>query len=81
MQNASMNLKDGAFKLWLYLAKNQNNEKWILSQKACEKWGIKKDSYYRGIEQLKEKKYLIEVGDSEFDFYEGTYKILSSADF
>ena len=81
MQNASMNLKDGAFKLWLYLAKNQNNEKWILSQKEREKWGIKKDSYYRGIEQLKEKKYLVEVGDSEFDFYEGTYKILSSADF
>ncbi len=80
MQKAAMELKDSSFKLWLYLAKNSKNERWTLSQKACERWGIKKDSYYRGIAQLKEKRYLIEKGNSEFDFYE-TPKTLDVSDF
>ena len=49
----------GEIKLWLYLSHHQDGFKFNLSQKACESWGIKKDSYYRAVDKLIEKGYLI----------------------
>ena len=47
----SLNGKSGLL-LWLYLNKNQDNYGLELSQVACEKWGLKKDSYYRAFAEL-----------------------------
>lgn len=63
------NLKGEQFKLWVYLAMNQNGFDFSLSKKACEDWGIKKDSYYRGIEELKNQGYLVELEPGIFEFY------------
>jgi hypothetical protein len=43
-----------------------------LSQKACRDWGIKKDSYYAGVEELVSKGYLVPiyVGSNIYKFYE-----------
>jgi len=49
-------LKGETLKLWLYLAKNQDDYQLELSQKALAEWGLKKDAYYTA------KKKLIEVG-------------------
>ena len=62
------NLKGEHFKLWLYLALNQNGYEFALSQKACENWGIKKDTYYRSVDALKEHRYLVELEPGVFQF-------------
>jgi hypothetical protein len=49
-------LKGETLKLWLYIAKNQDNYQFELSQKALAEWGLKKDAYYAA------RKKLIEVG-------------------
>lgn len=43
-----------------------------MSQKACHNWGIKKDSYYAGVEELVSKGYLVPiyVGSNIYKFYE-----------
>lgn len=49
-------LKGETLKLWLYIAKNQDDFQFELSQKALSEWGLKKDAYYSA------KKKLIELG-------------------
>ena len=61
--NKAMNELNGnsGLLLWLYL--NKNNDKFFpveLSQKACEEWGLKKDSYYRAFKELEKHGYLIQ---------------------
>ena len=65
-------MKGSALKLWLYFNKNQDGYDVELSQKACLNWGIKKDSYYAGIEELVNKGYLIPIhsGSNVYKFYE-----------
>lgn len=65
-------LNGSALKLWLYLNKNQENFKCELSQKACQQWGIKKDSYYNGFEELVKKGFLVQEvnGSNIYRFYE-----------
>ena len=65
-------LNGSGLKLWLYLNKNQNNYKLELSRVACAGWGIKKDSYYAGVEELVSKGYLVPiyVGSNIYKFYE-----------
>jgi hypothetical protein len=59
---AAMAALDGnCFKLWLYLAKNQSGYEFGLSQKDCEKYGLKKDAYQRAVNVLIEKGYLTEI--------------------
>lgn len=70
LQRAMVELKGESFKLWVYLSKNKDGETWDLSQKACEAWGIKKDSYYKAKEVLVEKGYLRELGTDKFEFLE-----------
>jgi hypothetical protein len=44
LELAAIDLKSGAFKLWIYFAKNQNNFTFALSNQAvAETFGIKKD--------------------------------------
>lgn len=58
--------------MWLYLNKNQENYRFALSQKACEEWGIKKDSYYDGIKDMITHGYLrqSQPGSNLYIFYE-----------
>lgn len=44
MEAAALDLKAGAFKLWVYFAKNQNEYVFALSNKdVADSFGIKKD--------------------------------------
>ena len=72
MQEAMMELKGETFKLWCYLNKNQEGYQFELSQKECEKWGIKKDTYYAAVKKLVELGYLvpIEEGSNIYVFFE-----------
>lgn len=66
------NLNNSSFKLWCYLNKNQEHYHFELSQKACEEWGIKKDSYYSAVKDLINKGYLIRKNENSniYSFYE-----------
>lgn len=69
--NQAMNILRGEhFKLWLYLNKNQEGYEFDLSQKACEAWGIKKDTYHKAKASLVEAGYLVSSDGSHFQFYE-----------
>ena len=72
LQVAMRDLKGAHLRLWLYFNKNQDGYKFELSPKACSEWGIKKDSYYSGIEELIKKGYLIPIhyGSNIYQFYE-----------
>jgi hypothetical protein len=64
-------LKGEAFKLWCYMAKNQNNHTFALSKVDAIKWGIgSKSSYDRAVAELIEKGYLVETSSNHYDFYE-----------
>lgn len=68
---AMTKLKNSSFKLWAYLASNQNNYKFWLSQTDCNFWGIGKDSYYDAVRQLIDTGYLVQQErKNEYVFYE-----------
>lgn len=70
LQKAMRNLDGGSFKLWLYIQKNQNDFEFALSQKACEEFGLKKDSYRRAKDELITKGYLRDQGNDVYEFVE-----------
>lgn len=70
LERASRDLQGETFKLWLYLAKNQNGYEIALSKADAISWGIgSKSSYYRSIKELQSKGYLQKNG-SRYIFYE-----------
>lgn len=59
LQKAMTELKTtGAIKLWLYLAKNQDNYTFDLSCADCCKYGIKTDAYHAAVKNLITTGYL-----------------------
>ena len=69
MQNAMNDLtKIGSMKLWMYLVAHSDMDSLALSQKACEEWGIKKDSYQSAKKELIDKGYLVTVGKDKYEF-------------
>ena len=58
--------------MWLYINKNQDGYRFELSRQACAEWGIKKDSYYDGFNDLINKGYLrlSQPGSNIYYFYE-----------
>lgn len=80
LQLAMTRLKPQTLKLWLYFAKNQNNYQFALSAKAAEKFGVAKTSYYRAIEELMEKGYLVEMGGNLYTFYEESVKVTDESE-
>lgn len=58
--------------MWLYINKNQDGYRFELSRQACAEWGIKKDSYYDGFNDLVNKGYLrlSQPGSNIYYFYE-----------
>lgn len=70
LQRAMVELKGETFKLWMYLSKNKDGVEWDLGPKACEAWGIKKDSYYKAKDILVEKGYLVQIEENRYEFCE-----------
>ena len=72
LQQAMKTLKGSSLKMWLYFNKNQEHYAFELSRADCLEWGIKKDSYYDGIEELIEKAYLVQSreGSNLYTFFE-----------
>lgn len=64
------NLTYAGFKMWLYFSKNQPTHKFELSKIACQEYHIDKNSYYRGIEELVQKHYLVAASDNGYYFYQ-----------
>lgn len=69
LQKAMCNLKNYSFKLWLYIAKNQDQYTFGLSKMDCEKWGINKSSYHGAIQDLIDKGYLKKSRKKENTYY------------
>lgn len=70
IQRASRDLSGESFKLWLYLAKNQDGHTLALSMVDALSWGIgSESSYHRAVKQLIEKGYL-QKNNSGYIFYE-----------
>ena len=69
---AQSNLGLAGLRMWLYLTANKDNYQLELSCKACQDVGISRNTYYRGIEELEVKRYLIPRGEGEtyYDFYD-----------
>ena len=67
---ASRNLKDSAFRLYMYLSKNADGFKLALSQKAVEEAiGVKKTAYHSAIKELKEQGYITEGSGNTLYFF------------
>ena len=71
MEEAMALLKPATFKIWCYLAKNQNNYTFALSRvdvcrfcKVCEK------TYKASINELIDVGYLVNTGGNHFNFFE-----------
>lgn len=78
LQNAMDDLsKVGSVKLWLYLATHSDMSTLALSQKACEEWGIKKDSYQSAKKELIDKGYLVSTGKDKYEFKQVPIPIIS----
>lgn len=71
MSKAAIDLDAGAFKLWIYFAKNQNEYEFALSSKAVEEnFGMKIKQYNNAIDTLTEKGYLVNVKGNAYVFNE-----------
>lgn len=71
LEEAARNLKAGAFKLWVYFSKNQNNYEFGLSSSdALATFGMKKDQYDGAVKELIEKGYLVQSSGNSYTFYE-----------
>lgn len=71
LSSACINLKPSTFKVWLYFAKNQEKYEFDLSSVAvCEYCNISDKTYREAIKELTDKRYLVQVGKSCFEFYE-----------
>jgi hypothetical protein len=75
LQGACEDLNGIALKLYLYLAKNREDFKLALSPTAARSWGIKKDSYYKAKDELIEKGYLVDKGNSVYEFWDAPEKV------
>lgn len=71
MAQAALNLDAGAFKLWIYFAKNQPGYQFALSKADVqESFGMKKTQYDNAIKELKDKGYLAQDKGAYYSFYE-----------
>ena len=68
--HAMVDLKDSAFKLWLYFASNADNYTFDFSFAHASKCtGISESSRTRAMKELTEKGYLIDLGRNHYNFY------------
>ena len=71
MEAAAQNLDAGAFKLWIYFAKNQNGYEFALSSKdAKDTFGLGKSQYDTAIKKLISSGYLTNIQGNQYIFSE-----------
>lgn len=71
MEKAAVDLDAGAFKLWVYMAKNQDGYMFALSSKdAAETFGLKIKQYNNAVKDLIEKGYLVNTKGNNYEFNE-----------
>lgn len=71
MEQAMAILKPNTYKVWSYMAKNQNNYTYALScVDACRFCKISKPTYLACVQELIEAGYLVNTGGNAYDFYE-----------
>lgn len=71
MFDAMTLLSDKGFKVWCYMAKNQNNYTFALSCKdVCEKCKMTKPTYLKCVQELIQSGYLVETSSNHYDFFE-----------
>lgn len=72
MAHAARELSGDRFKVWMYLSKNRDDFVLELSQKDLLKWGVKKDTYQRAVNDLIELGYLVQINQerNEWKFEE-----------
>lgn len=58
MSKAAQELNASAFKLWCYLAANQNGDSSDFSPADAAKWGIARSSFYRAKDELTQLGYI-----------------------
>ena len=63
MAHAARELSGDRFKVWMYLSKNRDDFVLELSQKDLLKWGVKKDTYQRAVNDLIELGYLVQIDE------------------
>lgn len=71
MATAMSMLKPNAYKLWCYMAKNQNDYTFALScADACEFCKMSKPTYLASVQELIDNGYLVNTSGNSYDFYE-----------
>ena len=71
MEAAAQNLDAGAFKLWIYFAKNQNGYEFALSSKeANAAFGLGKSQYDTAVKKLIAAGYLTNIQGNQYVFSE-----------
>ena len=71
METAMALLKPNTYKLWCYMAKNQNNYTFALScVDACRFCKMSKPTYLACVQELIETGYLVNTSGNSYDFYE-----------
>ena len=71
LEAAAQNLDAGAFKLWIYFAKNQNGYEFALSSKdAKDTFGLGKSQYDTAIKKLISSGYLTNIQGNQYTFSE-----------
>lgn len=64
-------LKPNTFKVWCYLAKNQNNYTFALScVDTCKFCNMSKPTYLSCVQELISVGYLVNTSGNHYDFYE-----------
>jgi len=71
MKQAMALLKPNTYKLWCYMAKNQNNYTFALScADACSFCKFSKPTYLASVQELIDTGYLVNTSGNSYDFYE-----------
>ena len=71
MNAAALNLEAGAFKLWVYFAKNQDGYEFALSSKAvADTFGMKIKQYNNAVKALVDGGYLVITKGNNYEFRE-----------
>ena len=71
MESAMAILKPNTFKLWCYMAKNQDNYTFALSAvDACRFCNFGKTTYHAAVQELIDVGYLVNTNGNHYDFYE-----------
>ena len=71
MKEAMNLLKPNTFKLWCYMAKNQNDFTFALScVDACNYCGFTKNTFHTSVNELIEAGYLVADEGNHYNFYE-----------